>query len=123
MVPVHDVATVSSIEFDSLRWEQLTPMAEGRLASAYVYCRGGVNHMARFHARKFGPGAGSLEDPATGSAVAALSGAIHYFDQFVDGHHPVLVEQGWKWDGRPSSTCISTSPAGRSPTPASAARR
>ncbi|MBZ7922174.1 PhzF family phenazine biosynthesis protein [Ensifer adhaerens] len=101
MVPVHDVAAVSSIEFDSLRWEQLTPMAEGRLASAYVYCRGGVNHTARFHARKFGPGAGSLEDPATGSAVAALSGAIHFFDQFVDGHHPVLVEQGVEM-GRPS---------------------
>lgn len=101
MVPLRDVSAVASVEFDPGRWEQLTPMAEGRLASAYVYCRGGVNHMARFHARKFGPRPGLIEDPATGAAVAALSGAIHYFDQFVDGHHPVLVEQGVEM-GRPS---------------------
>jgi trans-2,3-dihydro-3-hydroxyanthranilate isomerase len=44
---------------------------------------------------------GIVEDPATGSAVAALSGAIHHFDRLPDGHFPVIVEQGVEM-GRPS---------------------
>jgi len=44
---------------------------------------------------------GITEDPATGSAVAAMSGAIHFFDRLVDGHHPFLIEQGVEM-GRPS---------------------
>ncbi len=101
MVPVHDVAAAGAVEFDAAAWEQLTPMADGRLASAYVYCRGGINHVARFHARMFAPAMGISEDPATGSAVAAFSGAIHHFDRLIDGHHPFLIEQGVEM-GRPS---------------------
>ena len=56
--------------------------------------RGGVNHHAKFHARMFAPDMGIAEDPATGAAVAAMSGAIHFFDKLVDGHHPLLIEQG-----------------------------
>ncbi|HXV29774.1 MAG TPA: PhzF family phenazine biosynthesis protein [Sinorhizobium sp.] len=101
MVPLHDVAAVAAVEFDPLRWEQLAPLAEGRLAAAYLYCRGGINHTARFHARMFAPGMGIREDPATGAAAAALAGAINLFDELVDGHHPILIEQGVEM-GRPS---------------------
>ena len=101
MVPLHDVGACASVEFDPQRWEQLAPLAEGRLAGAYLYCRGGVNHMARFHARMFAPELGLVEDPATGSAAAALSGAINLFDELVNGHHPILIEQGVEM-GRPS---------------------
>lgn len=101
MIPVHDVGAAGAVEFDAALWEQITPMAEGRLASAYLYCRGGVNHVARFHTRMFAPAMGIVEDPATGSAVAAFSGAIHRFDQLIDGHHPFLIEQGVEM-GRPS---------------------
>ncbi|MBP1857332.1 PhzF family phenazine biosynthesis protein [Rhizobium herbae] len=101
MIPVHDVGAAGSVEFDAAQWEQITPIAEGRLASAYLYCRGGVNHIARFHTRMFAPAMGIVEDPATGSAVAAFSGAIHHFDQLIDGHHPFLIEQGVEM-GRPS---------------------
>jgi trans-2,3-dihydro-3-hydroxyanthranilate isomerase len=82
-------------------WERCAPFAEGRLTSAYLYCRGGVNHNAKFHARMFAPDMGISEDPATGAAVAAMSGAIHFFDKLVDGHHPFLIEQGVEM-GRPS---------------------
>jgi len=41
------------------------------------------------------------EDPATGSAAAALSGAIHHFDGLLDGNHPLVIEQGVEM-GRPS---------------------
>ncbi|OHV78000.1 PhzF family phenazine biosynthesis protein [Ensifer sp. LCM 4579] len=101
MVPLHDVAAVAAVEFDPQRWEQLAPLAEGRLAGAYLYCRGGINHMARFHARMFAPEMGIAEDPATGAAAAALAGAINVFDELMDGHHPMLIEQGVEM-GRPS---------------------
>ena len=100
-VPIKDLAAIGAIEFDPARWEQLAPMADGRLASAYLYCRGGVHHAARFHVRMFAPAMGLGEDPATGAALAAFSGAIHAFDQPVDGHHALLVEQGVEM-GRPS---------------------
>lgn len=94
LIPVHNLASVQMLEFNASLWEKVAPFAEGGLASAYVYCRGGVHHQARFHARMFSPEMGIAEDPATGSAVAALAGAIHHFDALPDGHHPLLVEQG-----------------------------
>jgi len=101
MIPLHNLATVRNLEFDIALWEKAAPFVEGSLASAYVYCRSGVNHQAKFHARMFSPDMGISEDPATGAAVAALSGAIRHFDALPDGHHPVLVEQGVEM-GRPS---------------------
>jgi trans-2,3-dihydro-3-hydroxyanthranilate isomerase len=101
MIPLHNLATVQNLEFDTVLWEKAAPFVEGSLASAYVYCRSGVNHQAKFHARMFSPDMGISEDPATGSAVAALAGAILHFDALPDGHHPVLVEQGVEM-GRPS---------------------
>lgn len=101
MIPLHNLAAVQSLEFDTARWEKAAPFVEGSLASAYVYCRGGVHHQAKFHARMFSPDMGIAEDPATGGAVAALCGAIHHFDSLPDGHHPLLIEQGVEM-GRPS---------------------
>ena len=68
MVPIHNLLAVSAAEFDAAMWQRCVPFAEGRLASAYLYCRGGVNHLARFHARMFAPEMGISEDPATGAA-------------------------------------------------------
>lgn len=101
MIPVHNLGSVETLEFSAQLWEKVAPFVEGGLASAFVYCRGGVNHQARFHARMFSSDMGIAEDPATGSAVAALAGAIHHFDALPDGHHPILVEQGVEI-GRPS---------------------
>ncbi|QWW66363.1 PhzF family phenazine biosynthesis protein [Rhizobium sp. WYJ-E13] len=101
MVPVHDVGAARRLEFDPQLWEKTVPFVDGALASAYIYCRGGVNHVAKFHARMFASGMGISEDPATGSAAAALSGAINHFDRLTDGHYPVLIEQGVEM-GRPS---------------------
>lgn len=101
MLPLHNLAAVQSMEFDPALWERAAPFVEGRLASAYIYCRGGVNHQADFHARMFSSSMGIGEDPATGGAVAALAGAIREFDALPDGHHPLLIEQGIEM-GRPS---------------------
>ncbi len=101
LVPVHDVGAAERLEFDQQLWEKTVPFVDGALASAFIYCRGGVNHVAKFHARMFPVGMGIVEDPATGAAVAALSGAINQFDALPDGHHPVIIEQGIEM-GRPS---------------------
>ncbi|MEP3435178.1 MAG: PhzF family phenazine biosynthesis protein [Hoeflea sp.] len=101
LVPVHDLAAAAKAECSAADWARIAPMGDGQLAYAYVYCRGGVNHAASFHARMFAPGEGMPEDPATGSAAAALSGAIHQFDGLLDGNHPLLIEQGVEM-GRPS---------------------
>lgn len=100
-IPVHDLSVAAKVRCDGPQWERLAPLAEGQIADAFVYCRGGVAHEASFHARMFAPHAGIPEDPATGSAVAAFSGAIHQFDALLDGHHALLIEQGVEM-GRPS---------------------
>lgn len=97
LVPIRDLATAAAIRFDPQRWRD----GVGPTSSAYVYCRGGVDHRASFHARMFAPDMGIAEDPATGGAVAAMSGAIRHFDALTPGHHALLIEQGVEM-GRPS---------------------
>ncbi len=101
MLPLRNISTVQNMEFDIMLWEKVAPFAEGAMASAYVYCRGGTHHQARFHTRMFSPEMGIAEDPATGAAAAALAGTIRHFDALPDGHHPLLIEQGVEM-GRPS---------------------
>lgn len=98
LVPVRDLSVAASIGFDPERWRAT---GAGTM-SAYVYCRGGIDHRASFHARMFAPDLGITEDPATGSAAAAMSGAIHHFDALSPGHHALTIEQGVEM-GRPSS--------------------
>jgi trans-2,3-dihydro-3-hydroxyanthranilate isomerase len=47
----------------------------------------------------FAPGLGVPEDPATGSAAAALAGLLAW--RLGDGEHTVVIEQGYEM-GRPS---------------------
>ena len=49
----------------------------------------------------FAPEFGIVEDPATGSAVAAFAGPWNAFDAPRDGTHPAVIEQGFEM-GRPS---------------------
>jgi trans-2,3-dihydro-3-hydroxyanthranilate isomerase len=97
LVPVRDLAVAAAIRFDPQRWSA----SNVGTMSAYIYCRGGVDHTAAFHARMFAPDLGIAEDPATGSAVAAMSGAIQHFDALGPGHHALMIEQGVEM-GRPS---------------------
>ncbi|OCW57556.1 PhzF family phenazine biosynthesis protein [Hoeflea olei] len=101
LVPVRDLAAAAKADCSPQDWERIAPMGDGQLSWPYVYCRGGLNHGAAFHARMFSPREGGGEDPATGSAVAALSGAIHHYDGLLEGNHALLVEQGVEM-GRPS---------------------
>lgn len=100
-VPLKDRQAMAECRCDARLWENLAPVDQGLLADAFVYTRGGLDHTADFHARMFAPRMGIAEDPATGSAVAALSGAIRQFDDLPDGYHALAIEQGVEM-GRPS---------------------
>ncbi len=54
-----------------------------------------------FHARMFAPALGIPEDPATGSAVAAMSGYLVKLARYQDGDFSVVIEQGFEIN-RPS---------------------
>ncbi len=69
--------------------------------AVYVYCRETLSRDNDLHARMFAPGLGVDEDPATGSAAAALAGVLMTYDQPTAGTHRWKVEQGHIM-GRPS---------------------
>ncbi len=71
----------------------------------YVYARVPGAGGLRFRARMFGLGMGIVEDPATGSAAAALAGALMQCEPLGDGEHDILIEQGVEM-GRPSEIAL-----------------
>lgn len=101
-VPVSGLDVFSRLRFDGPAWLDFAPLRDnGAPASCYVYCRETVRHDSDIHARMFVPGPPVYEDPATGSAAAALSGALHRFDRPDDGTRCCWIEQGMEM-GRPS---------------------
>lgn len=66
-----------------------------------LYAEGGEAADARYHVRMFAPNAGIPEDPATGSAAAALPGQIAAAGGLKDGTDRWMIEQGFEM-GRPS---------------------
>lgn len=111
LVPVKDLAAVAQVQFDASLWVKATHHIDGRSVSAFVYCRGGEGADAAFHARMFSPAMGIAEDPATGAAVAALTGQLHAADRYPDGVTSLLIEQGYEM-GRPSQIHVSLTIAG-----------
>jgi trans-2,3-dihydro-3-hydroxyanthranilate isomerase len=95
-VPVRDLAAIARARGNGPAWRA----AFGSNA-VYLYCRETLRSGRHFHARMFAPEIGIVEDPATGSAVAALAAVIARFDQPPGGEHRYLIEQGHEI-GRPS---------------------
>lgn len=73
---------------------EIAPRIGHRQLPIYVYCRETTLRDSNFHARMFVSDEGTYEDPATGSATAAFAGAIHHFDQPLDGSLRLWLEQG-----------------------------
>lgn len=81
-------------------------LREQGLVGAYLYTRQCELQASSFHARMFAPDFGIPEDPATGSAVVCLAGAIHHFDRLPDGDYKRVIEQGFEMQ-RPSLITLS----------------
>jgi trans-2,3-dihydro-3-hydroxyanthranilate isomerase len=97
-VPVRDLAVIGRARPVPTLWEA---GFGSDVVGAFLYCRETLVAGHHFHARMFAPGSGIGEDPATGSAAAALVGAIRRFDGPPAGSHHFIIEQGFEL-GRPS---------------------
>jgi len=98
-VPIRSLAAIARARPDPARFDQT--FASGGRPIAYLYC-GEVSERGHdFHARMFAPKLGVAEDPATGSAAAALAGLLAAQARYGDGDHKVTIEQGYEM-GRPS---------------------
>ena len=98
-VPIRSLDGMARCRVDLARFEAAFG-GENR-AAAFLFCREAQDSGNAFHARMFAPSFGMLEDPATGSAVAAFAGYLAAHGGYGDGEHLVRIEQGYEM-GRPS---------------------
>ncbi len=71
-VPVSRIEAVRNARINEGAWLDLVRLPGAIIAAPYIYCPGGDLAGSDFHARMFAPWDGIKEDPATGSAAAAL---------------------------------------------------
>lgn len=90
-------ARINSAAFENLDLDQTI--------GVLLYAEGGEAAGAAYHVRMFAPLAGIPEDPATGSAAAALPGQIAAAGGLRDGAAHWLIEQGYEL-GRPSQIMV-----------------
>ncbi len=103
-VPISTLAAIRRAGVNQSAWS--AAFGGQGLIGAYLYCRETVHTTSSLHARMFAPDFGIPEDPATGSAAAALAGVLHRFDAPPDGQHKRIIEQGYEM-GRPSTVELS----------------
>jgi trans-2,3-dihydro-3-hydroxyanthranilate isomerase len=96
--PLRDLGAVGRARLRLDAWEQR--LAGAWAKSVFVYTMQAESPDAQVHARMFAPALVVAEDPATGSAAAALAGVLHAVDPR-DGTRRWRIEQGFEM-GRPS---------------------
>jgi trans-2,3-dihydro-3-hydroxyanthranilate isomerase len=103
LVPVRSLDAVGRAKPNGEAFAKV--FGDGNHPTAYVYTRETVGPEHHFHARMFAPSFGMAEDPATGSAVAALVGGLMQFEPMGEGEHSFTIEQGYEM-GRPSEIAL-----------------
>jgi trans-2,3-dihydro-3-hydroxyanthranilate isomerase len=98
-VPVRDRAALARARPDLAAWQRILAGAWAEMA--FVFCRDPELPGSQIRARMFGPTVGVSEDPATGSAAAALAGYLGDRETAASGKFSWVVEQGFEM-GRPS---------------------
>lgn len=99
IIPVRTIAAVQRTVLDMSRWKRM--LADAWAHHVYVVCMEGEGKGVDVHVRMYAPGSGVPEDPATGSAAAALGGYLSAADGRDDVSLAWVVEQGLEM-GRPS---------------------
>lgn len=94
LVPVPSRDVLAMARPDLTRWSKAIGPADH--PNAFVYTRDVGDKAHSYRARMFAPDLGVMEDPATGSAVAAFAGAVMAFDVPEDGEHTLVIEQGYE---------------------------
>ncbi len=104
-VPLRNMTIVRQAEPDLKYWmpafEKYGPVG------VYVYCRGGIQSHAGFHARMFAPSLGVIEDAATGSAAVGFANVIKDYEVENEAMFETYIEQGFEL-GRPSLIKLET---------------
>ena len=98
-VPLRDRSAVARAALRSDAWERA--LAGTWAPDLFIFAREGERAGSDVHARMFAPEFGIAEDPATGSAAAALAGYLARRDPRRDGTLRWIVEQGFEMK-RPS---------------------
>ena len=99
VIPVRSLDAVRRSSLDTARWQRM--LAEAWAHHVYVICMDGEGQDVDVHVRMYAPGSGVPEDPATGSAAAALGGYLSKADGSHEASLAWTVEQGIEM-GRPS---------------------
>jgi len=97
-VPVRDREALARARPVHALWRQTF---DGEADGAYLYTSARGEGSTDIRARMFAPLSGIEEDPATGSAAAALAGVMARFAGLSDGRHTIRILQGDEM-GRPS---------------------
>ena len=98
-VPLHDRSAVARARIRMDAWE--ATLRDAPVSEIMVFAPGGERPGTDYRARMFAPGLSVPEDPATGSACAALGGYLAARDLRRQGTLHWTVEQGFEM-GRPS---------------------
>lgn len=98
-VPLRNRDAVSRARIRMDAWE--SALKHTAAPEVFVFALGGEHRGSDIRARMFAPGISVPEDPATGSANAALAGYLAARDPRRDGTLRWVVEQGYEM-GRPS---------------------
>jgi len=109
VIPVTSAEAVSRSFLDLTLWRRL--LADGWAHHVYVVSLNGTERDVDVRVRMFAPGSGVHEDPATGSAAAALGGYLSNLDGRADASLSWTVEQGVEM-GRPSRLYVEADRAG-----------
>lgn len=99
ILPVRTVDAVRRAVLDMAAWQRM--LADSWAHHVYLVCTDAEGEGVDVRVRMFAPGSGVPEDPATGSAAAALGGYLAKADGRAEGKLSWTVEQGIEI-GRPS---------------------
>ena len=94
MVPIRNLDAAARCTANRPHFDKAFRTERG--AAAFMFCRETSDSGNAFHARMFAPEFGIVEDPATGSAVAAFAGYLAAHGGYADGTHVVRIEQGYE---------------------------
>ena len=109
VIPVRTIDAVRRATLDSAIWKRL--LAGTWAHHVYLVCLEAEGEAAGVRVRMFAPGSGVPEDPATGSAAAALGGYLSAVDGRERGTLSWVAEQGLEM-GRPSLLYVEAERAG-----------
>lgn len=98
-IPLRSLAAVSRAQLRLQDWQEL--LAAYWAPHVYLFAPEAELAGCDIHARMFAPACGVPEDPATGSAAAALAGLLAVRSPEIDGTLRWVIEQGLEI-GRPS---------------------